>query len=145
MELSFFILISFSLIYITVFDIEAYPFSSYPMFSESLKVKNIKVIRIALENINGDLVWWESKYYRNPQIVGKTLKKTILLKQILEPTIYNLQINKILLSTLRLIELEETKASAYKSFHIIERSINHKLETMDKTISIIPFEQLKNG
>jgi len=141
----FFILICISLAYISLFSQEAYPFSSYPMFSQTYQLQSIKIIRIAIEAKNGELIWWESKFYRYPQIIGNNIKKLTQLKNELNPKIYNLKLNKTLLYALNLFHNEYVTLNNYHSFHIIERSIDKNLKIIDKTISIISFEQIKNG
>ena len=103
----FFILICICLAYITFFGKEAYPFSSYPMFSQTYELQSIKIIKIALEDKNGDLIWWESEFYRYPQIIGNNIKKMIQLKNELNPILYNLKLNKTLLDALNLLCIKE--------------------------------------
>jgi hypothetical protein len=137
----FFIAICSILIFVTFSGKEAFPFSHYPMFSKLHDVTDVVIFRIALETQEGEIQWWDSKFYRYPEIVGRKIsslknadKNATVLAQ-----------SKLLVKILQIITIEKGNFDKYKAFHIIERSVNENLMIVDKTIEIVPFEKIKTG
>lgn len=142
----FFIVICLALAGVTIAGKDFWPLSHYPMFSTRQKMENIKVWRVALEDNNGHIEWWKSKFFRYPEFTGRKLQKIYGL-QIAgkKPEAFiNAERNKLLNAVMKHV-IREQRESKYSAIHIIERTITDALNMNDKTIDIIPLEQLNIG
>jgi hypothetical protein len=112
------------LVWVTLRGKDAWPFSHYPMFSSPADLSQLRVIRLALETRDGEVIWWRSRFYRYPERVGRHIKRTYHLEQ--EPHGYArfapLQRRRYLAEALRLIRLEEGSLERYRAVHIVERT-----------------------
>lgn len=142
-----FILITSILVYVTIAGKDAFPFSHYPMFSGAHSLENAKVFRLALEKQDGEIVWWNSEFYRYPEFVGRQLKR--IYQTTGEDKISNafvlLERQKLLIEVLRIIAIQEGTLKNYKALHIVERSpfqTNGEIVIDDRTISVMPFEKI---
>ncbi len=142
----FFSIICLALIGVTIAGKDFWPFSHYPMFSIEQKIEDVKVLRIALEDSDGKIVWWHSKFFRYPEFTGRKLQKIYGLNiggKKLDAFI-NIERNKLLKAVMIHVEEEQPERS-YSAIHIIERKITGSFKVSDKTIDIVQLEQLKLG
>ncbi len=142
----FFIVICLAMAGVTVAGKDFWPLSHYPMFSIKQKIEDIKVVRIALEDSEGNINWWQSKFFRYPEFTGRRLQKIYALhiegKKL--KTFINIERNK-LLKTVMMHIMQEQPQCNYSAIHIIERKVTNSFDVIDKTIDIIPIEQLNRG
>ena len=142
----FFSVICLALIGVTVTGKDFWPFSHYPMFSTGQKIEDIKVWRIALEDNDGNVEWWQSKFFRYPEFAGRKLQKIYSLniggKQL--DAFINVERNKLLTAVMMHVALEQPQRS-FSAIHIIERKVTVFFKVDEKTIDIVPLEQLKLG
>lgn len=142
----FFIIVCLVLIGITIVGKDYWPFSHYPMFSAKQKIKDITVWRIALEDSEGNIDWWQSKFFRYPEFTGRKLQKIYALHiegKKLEIFIH-IERNKLLNAVMMHIIREQPECN-YSAIHIIERKVTNSFNVIDKTIDIIPIKQLDSG
>jgi hypothetical protein len=147
--LAFFILMLAALLTVTLAGKDFFPFSHYPMFSAPHQLNRVKVYRIALETHDGKIEWWQHEAYRYPEFIGRKLKSlytnatsTIDNKTVLLAT---LEKRRLLCEVLRLLELGGDQAAKYRSFRIIERTVNDQFEIIDKEIDAFKFDKLRGG
>jgi hypothetical protein len=143
----FFIGMCSILLWVTIRQKDAFPFSWYPMYSGTHALDKISIVRIALQQQDGGVAWWQSRFYRYPEYTGRKLRA---LQQAINSGTKNdvfvlLERNRLLLEVLRLIESEQGSAKDYTAFHIVERTVNNNLAITDRTIGIISFSELRNG
>lgn len=142
----FFIIVCLVFIGVTIAGKDYWPFSHYPMFSAKQKIKDITVWRIALEDSEGNMDWWQSKFFRYPEFTGRKLQKIYALHiegKKLEIFIH-IERNKLLNAVMMHIMREQPECN-YSAIHIIERKVANSFDVIDKTIDIIPIEQLNCG
>jgi len=143
--IGFNILICSILFWVTIIGKDIFPFSHYPMFSNLHHVSKVKVFRLALETQNGNIEWWKSEFYREPEFIGAMIKQyywAMKANKIPKPILL-LWRNKLLIKVLYLVKAEHGSIKNYKAFHIIMRTINN-MEITNKTIEIISFKTLVN-
>lgn len=142
----FFIGMCSILLWVTIRQKDAFPFSWYPMYSGSHSLDKVNVFRVALQKQEGGITWWQSRFYRYPEYVGRKLQGLRQAKAGTQKEVFVLlERNRLLLEVLRLIESEEGSAKDYTAFHIVERTVNNNLAITDRTIGIISFSELRNG
>ena len=49
---------------------DAWPFSCFPMFSRGLKPEDVEIVRIAIEDGEGRITWWQPAFFRLPDSFG---------------------------------------------------------------------------
>ncbi|MBS1522336.1 MAG: hypothetical protein JST50_15150 [Bacteroidetes bacterium] len=141
----FFFTICILLLWVTIAGKELYPFSHYPMYSGPHDLKNIGVFRIAIEKKDGNIVWWQSEFYRYPEYSGRKLQQLWEARNNNQQQEVFLQLerHRLLISILQIMKKENINADEYNAFHIIERTINSDLKPVNKTVEIIPLNRLK--
>ena len=147
--IAFFVIIVLALILVTTIGKDFYPFSHYPMFSFKRTVSKVIVYRIALEDDNGKIEWWQHEAYRYPEFIGRKLLSNYNIcahsNNAVEILAAQMQKRKLLLHVIRLIDRQNTKLKSYMALHIIERHINSVMQIEDKTIDVISFNKIING
>lgn len=143
----FFVVVCAALLWVTAGGLEGFPFSAYPMFSRARKLNNVKVYRIAVEKQNGDVCWWQSRFYRYPEFAASKLARIydVAAEDPKTKAVNTLEKNRILLEVLRLIHAESRDDHDYKAFHIVARTIGKDMQPADQTVEIVPVTSLKNG
>jgi len=145
----FFVIIVLVLIIVTIIGKDFYPFSHYPMFSNKHAVNNVIVYRIALEDDNGKIEWWQHEAYRYPEFIGRKLLGNYTTcaysNNAIEILAAKMQKRKLLRQVVRLVDMQNIKIKNYTAVHIIERRINTATQIEDKTIEVIPFNKIING
>lgn len=131
---------------VTIAGKDFWPFSHYPMFSVSQKIEDLKVWRIALEDNNGNIEWWQSKFFRYPEFTARKLQKIYGLNiQGKKLAVFvNIERNKLLKAVVKNLQQEQPK-TRFSAIHIIERSVTPSFTVSEKTIDIIPLTLLQNG
>jgi hypothetical protein len=143
----FFTLMVGILIWVTIAKKDFFPFSWYPMYSATYRADQVRVLRIALQDANGDITWWKTKYYRYPEFVARKLD--ILMQAPANSKVgdgINLLAQKRLLDeVLRLIEQEEGSLKNHTAFLIIERRVDAALQVCDIVRKAILFSEIRHG
>jgi hypothetical protein len=145
----FFSMIVGALLWVTVTGKDAWPFSSYKMFSSPMDLNDVTVYRVALEKQDGETVWWQSRFYRYPEFIGRNLKRIYEAKSTDPrfPTIAALEARKHLLDVMRLISIEEPSLDQYRAFQVVRRTARlddgNNIETKDEVVSKVPVDTLK--
>ena len=142
----FFIAVCLILIGVTIAGKDFWPFSHYPMFSIEQKMEDVKVWRVALEDKNGHIEWWQSKFFRYPEFTARKLQKIYRLniegKKL--TAFINIERNKLLNAVIKQVAREQPENS-YIAIHIIERTVVNTFEVNEQTIDTIPLAELKSG
>jgi len=141
----FFIVLCGILLWVTIRQKDAFPFSWYPMYSGAHALSKINIVRIALQQQDGSITWWQSRFYRYPEYTGRKLQGLQRMKGTKNEVFVSLERNRLLLEVLRLIESEQGSAKDYTAFHIVERTVNDNLVIADRTVAVVSFSELKNG
>lgn len=143
----FFVAMCAVLLWVAISGKEAFPFSAYPMYSGLHSPGKVNVIRIALQQQDGRLTWWKSRFYRYPEYTARKLQELHqAMKQDKQKEVFALlERNRLLHEVLRLIESEEGSIHRYQAFHIVERRGNEKLEIREQTLAVISFSELRHG
>jgi hypothetical protein len=125
---------------VTLRRMDAWPFSHYPMFSGLTDLPKVEVFRVALETAEGEIIWWRSRFYRDPQEIGSQLKRAAAREK------EHAQFQRHLSEVLRLIRLEEGDVNRYRALHIIRRTVREDyggaLLIDDRPIATIPVEAI---
>lgn len=142
----FFSAVCLALAVVTIAGKDFWPLSHYPMFSIRQKMVDVKVWRIALEDNKGNVEWWRSEFIRYPEFAGRKLQKIYSLQLAGKKplTFIDVERNKLLTVVMQHV-VREQRDNKYSAIHIIERMMTDSLTVNDKTIDIIPLEQLNRG
>lgn len=138
-----------SLLWISITGGNAWPLSAYQMFSKRLAINDLQVFRVALENHDGTVKWWNSRFYRTPEHIGLNLKRIHQLakEKLPFPGVIEIETKKCLLEVARLINLEEGSIDHYQSFHVVERvariTDQGTITITDNTITKVPIDTIK--
>lgn len=146
-EFIFFVVIVFLLAVATLRNYDAFPFSRYPMFSKPAEISQIRVIRIAFEMRNKDVVWWKSRFYRYPEFVGRSLENLVDRNSSDERTNAFLELEKqrLLHEVLRLVEQEKGPLPDISALRVIKRTgawSGNKLTAADELVDRVPIGKL---
>lgn len=115
-----------------------FPFSRYPMFSRMLNIESVRVIRLQLETVHGELIWWNPSFFRYAEIIGKKLSEIERLKgKIHSEEIILFEQKKIIAEVIRLIAVEGNPVENLKSVHIVERRFDTEYKIKNKTLNIV--------
>ncbi len=130
---------------------DAWPFSHYPMFSTPMTLASVRVIRLALETKAGEVVWWESCFYRYPEFIGRRLRQLYRLENLPGQSgiFFHLERQKYLREVARLIEFEEGSLDRYRALRIVLRSVKGgsrgNLDVHEQILFRISFDELRGA
>lgn len=143
----FFLLVCGMLLWVTILKKDLFPFSWYPMYSAQYKAQQVRVVRIALQDKNGGVNWWNSKYYRYPEFTARKLDKLMQLtfNNNIEGTVNLLEQKRLLAKVLQLIEQEEGTLKDYSAFLIIERRVDAALNVHDTIQKTFLLSEIRHG
>lgn len=115
------------LVWATVWAKEAWPLSHYPMFSDATQLEEVEVFRLALETRTGEIIWWQSHFYRYPEYIGSRLQMLARFeREQRQPASLALLVRRrYVLEVLRLIAFEEGSLQRYHAVHIVQRTASH--------------------
>lgn len=109
-------------------------------------MKDVKVWRVALEDKDGNIKWWRSKFLRYPEFTGRKLQRIYELsingKKL--TSFVNIERDKLLKAVVKEIAREKPE-NLYVAIHIIERTMSDAFQVIEKTIDTIPLAQLNSG
>ncbi len=142
----FFIAICLVLAGVTIAGKDFWPFSHYPMFSIKQNLKDVKIWRVALEDKDGDIKWWQSTFVRYPEFTGRKLQKIYGLNMEGKKlsVFINVERDKLLKAVMKQVAHEQPESN-YTAIHIIERTVADTFKISEKTIDTIPLPQLNGG
>ena len=145
----FFTAMVVGLVWATVSAKDSWPLSHYPMFSGLTKLEEVEVFRLALETRHGEIIWWQSHFYRYPEYIGGMLQMLDRFEREKQQplSLALLARHRYLLEVLRLIALEEGSVQDYQAFHIVRRTASQNstqgIVLHDTTIARIPIADIQ--
>jgi hypothetical protein len=110
---------------VSIFRRDLWPLTGYPMFSHYRVQENVRVVGIALESSNGQVIWWRPRFFRYPDRLGRIFH-----------TADGAQRLWCAAEALRLVRLEGSPVPV-TALHIVERRWVHNA-IHDHTLARIP-------
>jgi hypothetical protein len=135
------------LIWVTIGKKDLFPFSWYPMYSGAYRAQQVRVLRIALQDKDGGITWWKTKYYRYPEFTARKLDKLMqaTVNHQIESSINLLGQKRVLAEVLRLIEQEEGSLKNHIAFLLIERRTDASLQVSEVVLKTFLFSEIRHG
>ena len=134
----------FILLLATFRKTDFFPFSRYPMFSKNYSIEKIRIMRISFQDKNGDVYPWQSNFYRYPEYIGKSLRKSYdLFGKIPEKeAFWFLDLKRTLLNVIKLLEFEKMSTKDIQYIRIEEVTVKQKNVISVLLVALIPISEI---